>query len=379
MSLSGLDWDTTPALAPPEGEHTDFVNHPYDGGRFIIVNIIFLIISFSSILVRLWTRIFIARGFRLDDAMFVRYKWRDAGDAQLGTRRPHVGCPSIPPLAMVHEAAIIYCAGTGFLKCSVLLFYVRIFPSRNFHIVVWVLVFIAAGYSLASVLANVFSCNPIAKSWDMRIERGSCMDRPTFYFWNAGLGIFTDFATVLAPVPWLRRLQMPTRQKIAVGCILATGCFVGIVSCVRLSSLYILQHTTDLTWATTNALMWCVIELNLGIFGGCVTAMRPFMRRYFPRLLGLSSYNTDKYPSQSRGNSLPLHSIPRSTDPKFSNHGHQYSMAYKSALDNSSEEHILSGGAGPSQGTGKEFDGIVRTVEFDIKKSGVDSRDTRES
>jgi hypothetical protein len=97
-------------------------------------------------------------------------------------------------------AAIIYCAGTGFLKVSVLLFYMRIFPSRNFHIAVWVLVFIAAGYSIASVLANVFSCNPVAKSWDMRIVHGSCMDRPTFYFWNAGLGIFTDFATVLVPV-----------------------------------------------------------------------------------------------------------------------------------------------------------------------------------
>jgi hypothetical protein len=115
--------------------------------------------------------------------------------------------------------------------------------------------------------------------------------------------------------------------------------------------------------------MWCVIEMNLGIFGGCVTAMRPFMRRYFPRLLGLSSYSGDKYPSQSRGNSLPLHSIPRSNQPTFSNHGHNHSTAYKTALDNSSEEHILSGVSFPS-GADKGIDGIVRTVEVDIKKSG---------
>ncbi|KAL6234350.1 hypothetical protein BDW75DRAFT_231201 [Aspergillus navahoensis] len=345
MSLADLDWDTTPALEPPPGEHTDFVNHPYDGNRFVVVNAIFLAISFASIAIRLWTRIFIAQGFRLDDVFMIT--------AFLNV-----------------VAAIIYCAGTGFLKVSVLLFYMRIFPSLNFHIAVWVIVFIAAGYSIASVLANVFSCSPVAKSWDLRIEHGSCMDRPTFYFWNAGLGIFTDFATVLVPVPWLRRLQMPTRQKIAVGCILATGCFVGIVSCIRLSSLYILQHTDDLTWATTNALMWCVIELNLGIVGGCVTAMRPFMRRYCPRLLGLSSSSGNKYyPSQSRGNSLPLHSIPRSHNPTFSNHGNHHSTAYRSTLDNTSEEHILSGGAGLS-GTGKEVDGIVRTVEVDIKKSG---------
>lgn len=80
------------------------------------------------------------------------------------------------------------------------MFYLRIFPSRNFHIAVWSIVFIAAGYSFASILANIFSCNPIAKSWDLSITTGSCMNRPVFYFANAGLGIFTDFATVAVPM-----------------------------------------------------------------------------------------------------------------------------------------------------------------------------------
>jgi hypothetical protein len=63
-----------------------------------------------------------------------------------------------------------------------------------------VLVFTAASYNVASVLANVFSCNPIAKSWDVSITHGSCMNRPVFYFANAALSISTDFATVLIPV-----------------------------------------------------------------------------------------------------------------------------------------------------------------------------------
>ncbi|KAL4925961.1 uncharacterized protein BDV17DRAFT_163177 [Aspergillus undulatus] len=375
--MSTSDSEIIGALPPPPGVTPNFVNPEYEGDRFVIVNVIFLIISFSSLAIRLWTRTFIARGFRWDDAfMIVSFACSCVLTAVtcemlnwgLGVHMWDVPATSLSPhfLKLNVIAAIIYCAGTGFLKVSVLLFYMRIFPSRNFHLAVWVLVFIAAGYNIASVLANIFSCNPIAKSWDVTITQGYCMNRPVFYFANAGLGIFTDFATVLVPVPWLRRLQMPTRQKIAVGCILATGCFVGVVSCIRLSSLYILQNTTDLTWATTNALMWCVIEINLGIFGGCVTAMRPFVRRYFPRLLGLSSHSGGNYyPSQSRGNSLPLNSIPRSGQPTFSNHGHQYSTAFKSAADNSSEEHILSE---PSQG--KELDGIIRTVEFDVKNSG---------
>ncbi|KAL5334684.1 hypothetical protein BJX70DRAFT_402317 [Aspergillus crustosus] len=50
------------------------------------------------------------------------------------------------------SAAIFYNTGTGFLKVSLLLFYLRIFPRRTLHI--------AAGYNTAEVIANIFSCNP---------------------------------------------------------------------------------------------------------------------------------------------------------------------------------------------------------------------------
>lgn len=103
-------------------------------------------------------------------------------------------------------SAILYCAATGFTKCSVLIFYLRIFPSRNFHICVWAIVFIAAGYAIASILANILSCTPVAKAWDLTIITGHCMNRPVFYFANAGLGIFTDFATVVVPMYVLPRL-----------------------------------------------------------------------------------------------------------------------------------------------------------------------------
>ncbi|KAL6229391.1 hypothetical protein BDW75DRAFT_249807 [Aspergillus navahoensis] len=368
-----------PAMPPPEGRTSNFVNPTYCGTKFVIVNCVFLSIAFISLVIRVWTRTFIARGFRWDDyLMIVAFLLScvlsavtlDMLNWGLGVHMWNVLLTDLSPMFLKLNvvAAIMYCAGTGFLKVSVLLFYMRIFPSRNFHIAIWVLVFTAASYNVASVLANVFSCNPIAKSWDVSITHGSCMNRPVFYFANAALSISTDFATVLVPVPWLRRLQMPLRQKIAVGCILAMGCFVGVVSCIRLATLYTLLMDDDLTWNTVNALLWCVIELNLGITGSCVTAMRPFVRRYFPRLLGLPAHSIgSRYTSQSGANSHPLQSFPRSGQQDFSNqgHGHQYSITFKSGADNTSEEHILSG---PTQA--KELDGIIRTVEFDVKDSG---------
>lgn len=114
--------------------------------------------------------------------------------------------------------------------------------------------------------------------------------------------------------------------------------------------------------------MWCTIELNLGIFGGCVTAIRPFVRRYFPRLLGLSSgggYGSSK----SRKQSHPLNSIPRSQQPNFSGQDHHYSATLtttRGAADNDSEEHIL---AAQDTNPHKDVEGIIRTVEFDVENS----------
>lgn len=140
---------------------------------------------------------------------------------------------------------------------------------------------------------------------------------------------------------------------------------VGIVSCIRLSTLYVLMNSPDLTWATTDALMWCAIELNLGIFGGCVTAMRPFVRRYFPRLLGLSS--TGGSYSRSRKYAHPLNSIPRSDHPNFTGTNNQYSTKLQGGVtsDGDSEEQILRDAAAPPAKDNNA--GIVRTVEFDVE------------
>ncbi|RHZ58930.1 uncharacterized protein CDV56_104310 [Aspergillus thermomutatus] len=389
--------EIVPAMPPPAGMTSNFIDPVSCGAKFLIVNCVFVPLAAIALLVRTWTRLFVVRSFQMDDYLMIMalvgpsFSHAAVRDFRLTRSRQALSAvltgvtltmlnyglgnhmwdtplsnfsPHFLKLNVI--AAIIYCAATGFTKVSVLVFYLRIFPTRGFHLAVWTIAFIAVGYNVASVLANIFSCSPIAKSWDVSITGGSCMNRPVFYFANAGLGIFTDFATVLVPIPWLRRLQMPARQKVAVGLILGMGCFVGIVSCIRLASLYTLLKSTDLTWATTNALMWCTIELNLGILGGCITAMRPFVRRYFPRLLGLSSSSgrNNYNHGSSRKHGHPLASIPRSDNPKFTNEpSTQYLATLKGGADNSSEEHILS--ESPLDG------GIIRTVEFNVDNSST--------
>lgn len=56
-----------PAMPPPAGQTSNFVDPPYIGTRFLVVNCVFLPLAVIALAVRTWTRLFIVRSFRFDD------------------------------------------------------------------------------------------------------------------------------------------------------------------------------------------------------------------------------------------------------------------------------------------------------------------------
>lgn len=56
-----------PAMAPPAGQTSNFVDPPYTGTKFLVVNCVFLPLAFIALGVRTWTRAFVVRSFRWDD------------------------------------------------------------------------------------------------------------------------------------------------------------------------------------------------------------------------------------------------------------------------------------------------------------------------
>ncbi|KAJ5626409.1 hypothetical protein N7510_002718 [Penicillium lagena] len=303
----------TPARPPPDGLVSNFVNPTSCGTKFIVVNCIFLPIAFLSIAIRVWTRTFVT----LVELGMGRHMW----DVLMSNYSPKL-------LQLNLSAAIFYNAGTGFLKVSVLLFYIRIFPSSNLHIAVWVLIFIAAGYNIAGVLANIFSCNPINKTWDVHIFYGTCINRPVFYFVNAGLGIVTDFATtmdtaVTNAVPTEDCYFLYSSYGMLVSSAQSLWSTSVLINIASYSEMALTKSGTSV-----EALLWCLIELDLGITGACLPAMRPFVRKYFPRLLGLSANSSsgDHHPSPYDQNLYLLHPVSRTRQAALLYPNYQYPL-----------------------------------------------------
>lgn len=88
---------------------------------------------------------------------------------------------------------------------------------------IWVTIVIVVGYSIGIFFSLIFACNPIARSWDITIQEGSCINRPALYIATAVLGIVTDVMLLVLPLPLVIRLQVSIQQKLGLMLMFAIG------------------------------------------------------------------------------------------------------------------------------------------------------------
>ena len=122
-------------------------------------------------------------------------------------------------------AAVIYLPALAFAKVGLIILYHRIInKQRGYKWALHIISGIICAYSIAISLALIFACNPIQRSWDSSITRGSCIDRAGLYIATAVTNIVSDLALILVPVPLVLGLQMPRIQKVGLLGMFIVGC-----------------------------------------------------------------------------------------------------------------------------------------------------------
>lgn len=115
-------------------------------------------------------------------------------------------------------ASILYNPTTGAAKLSLLLFYRKLSPATWWMWCCNLGLFFVGVYTLAISCAMIFTCQPIAKSWDVFVDPlgGKCLNRPSLYISFASLQIATDLMLCIMPIPMITGLQMPRSQKMGL-------------------------------------------------------------------------------------------------------------------------------------------------------------------
>ncbi|OBT82508.1 hypothetical protein VE02_09759 [Pseudogymnoascus sp. 03VT05] len=219
----------------------------------------------------------------------------------------------VPPENLVllrklyYISQILYVVVQSVAKFSILLLYLRIFPSERFRLVIKISIGWMICHTLAFGMVVSFQCIPVESVWDLTVH-GRCTNSQAFVYAAAGFSIFEDFIIMILPVWELKDLSLNLRKKIALMFLFALGSFACITSMIRLKYIIAYGTSVDVTFNNVDVILWSVLEDYVAIICASLMCFRPLLIRFLPSMLpttGLSeSKNTGSQAwVHARGNS----------------------------------------------------------------------------
>ncbi|KAI1071496.1 hypothetical protein LB507_005276 [Fusarium sp. FIESC RH6] len=200
---------------------------------------------------------------------------------------------------------IFYMLSSDLAKISLLFFYLRLSPERNFRMVIYVLISLFALYGLIYAMISLFGCQPIKASWDLAAQAtGKCIDKFGFFLAASVANVVMDLVILLLPLRIVIPLQIPRRQKMSLLFLFTTGGFVIIVAIYNCILTVKLFSSPNYTWGLAYELCWMYAELTGCVICASASSLKPFFKRILPRLF--TSNGASYGPSGNTGGSHAL-------------------------------------------------------------------------
>lgn len=245
--------------------------------------------------IRVYSRTILTRTFGLDDTMIVsasilatadwvmKLIWTRNG---LGHHITHVSNGQLRIFSIVTYARTInYPLVLGLIKISILIFYLRIFPSDRFRLACHIMISLIASMALILSLTNAFECSPLSRApqWIFNTPSGHCLDRASLGIAGNSLNLASDVIVLFMPIKYLWQLsKVTTRKRLGLVLLFSFGILSCIASAIRLHSVVTFYKSMqDPTYHIAKTAIWSAIEVNIGIIAASVPVCRPFFEKYF--------------------------------------------------------------------------------------------------
>ncbi|ROV94087.1 hypothetical protein VMCG_08265 [Cytospora schulzeri] len=284
------------------------VNHDLDEQTQVtwIISIISLacIISTTAVALRIYTRLRILHIFGPDDIVMgfaqilsfaaalsigLETKWGLGRHKWIMTEDDYT-----PYMKSFYCSVVTYNVAICVVKISIMLQYRRIFSSDGVQrLTLIMLIFESCWATTLSVLLPLV-CTPVSAFWN-RSVRGTCLDQLVIWYVMASINLVTDFIVFSMPLPVIKSLQLPRKQKLMLMGVFCLGFFTCIISVYRMQTLRVAAHTGDPTWDNTNAAVWSYIELAIGVLAASLPTLKPLFARLLPRLFKATSSDQYRY------------------------------------------------------------------------------------
>ncbi|TGJ87869.1 hypothetical protein E0Z10_g894 [Xylaria hypoxylon] len=256
-------------------------------------------VTFIFVLLRLYTRIKVLKMYGTDDhyynaafMLFIIYNILLQLSAEYGFGRDISEIDSQDDVnrAILYEiiGQTLLAIGNVFAKLSIGFFLSRLVTKRSHKVAIWTPVILFGLLAMASTLVFWFSCQPIAYRWNRRIS-GHCSIDPSPAAVLAGTSsVFVDLW--YSGFPWylLYSINMPLREKIAIGSSMSLGVVAaacGIKRAVELSNIGSPNYPKD----TVSLVVWHAAELSATMIGIGIPICLPLYKNTIARVLSRGS------------------------------------------------------------------------------------------
>lgn len=208
---------------------------------------------------------------------------------------------------------IFYILALGVTKISILCFYLRVFPSKDFRRIIFGIMWLSVAYTAAFFFATTFQCTPVSYAWTQwdGLHTGTCNDIHLQGWIAAGINILLDAIVMILPLKHLVGLNMNIRRKLMVMAMFSVGIIVIVISVLRLYSLVHFANSKNITWDYFEAGYWSLLEIDVSIICGSMPAHRYLVSKLWPKIkltfhsgqgqstrpTGLSSAGTSRFDS----------------------------------------------------------------------------------
>ena len=118
---------------------------------------------------------------------------------------------------VVFSVTILYSLAVTMAKLSIVITYLRIFPTPKFRWSMYGTATVIAGMGLSFLIVS------LSLHWDWLLYQDKLDIALRFSYVFSSVNALTDFVLVVAPMPLFWKLQMPNREKIAISILFAMG------------------------------------------------------------------------------------------------------------------------------------------------------------
>lgn len=243
-------------------------------------------------------------------------------------------------LQLFYVAQLLYIMIQVTSKVSIACLFIREFPTRWIRLTLKIFIAFMVCHGIVSIMVIIFQCWPIYSVWD-KTASGKCVDITMVGFVGAGISLAEDILLVLLPIVELRKLQITSRQRIALSLIFAIACFAMVAGMIRLDFLIVSANTFDSSWDNVDVVIWSSTELLTIVFLGSLPPLRPWINQIVPRISvswtkpphdksnssGPSTAQTADKEIESKHNRAGSVAVSDPEPPRYSNHTKSSSFA----------------------------------------------------